>query len=250
MVGFSVAEVYALAEAIRRQRGGAAVVLGALSPRTRNAQVALYQAGEVDYLVATDAIGMGLNMDVNHVAFARRRKFDGRQIRDLGLAEIAQIAGRAGRHMNDGTFGVTNNTGPFDEELVEAIEAHEFEPLTALVWRNRRLDFRSPAPAAQPGTRSARRLPGARARGRRPACACAPLPATGDRRSGRQAGTGPPVVGGVPDPRLPQDHGGPSHRPAAPHLPFTCATATAACPRTGWRARSTVSTTPAATSTA
>jgi len=104
----------------------------------------LYQAGEVDYLVATDAIGMGLNMDVNHVAFARRRKFDGRQIRDLGVAEVAQIAGRAGRHMNDGTFGVTNNTEPFDEEAVAAIEAHEFQPLTALSWRNRRLDFRSP----------------------------------------------------------------------------------------------------------
>ncbi len=144
VVGFSVAEVYALAESVRRQRGGAAVVLGALSPRTRNAQVALYQAGEVDYLVATDAIGMGLNMDVNHIAFARRRKFDGRQIRDLRLAEIAQIAGRAGRHMNDGTFGVTNNTEPFDEEMVAAIESHEFEPLTALSWRNRRLDFRSP----------------------------------------------------------------------------------------------------------
>ncbi len=144
VVGFSVAEVYALAEAIRRQRGGAAVVLGALSPRTRNAQVALYQAGEVDYLVATDAIGMGLNMDVNHVAFARRRKFDGRQMRELSTAEIAQIAGRAGRHMNDGTFGLTNNTEPFDEETVAAIEAHAFEPLTALSWRNRRLDFRSP----------------------------------------------------------------------------------------------------------
>src|SRR5208337_1785299 len=107
IVAFSAAEVYALAELIRRQRGGAAVVMGALSPRTRNAQVALYQAGEVDYLVATDAIGMGLNMDVDHVAFAAERKFDGVVARSLIATEVAQIAGRAGRHMNNGTFGTT-----------------------------------------------------------------------------------------------------------------------------------------------
>ena len=143
VVAFSVADVFELAELVRRQRGGTAVVLGALSPRARNAQVAMYQAGEVDYMVATDAIGMGLNMDLDHVAFARLTKFDGRGPRRLTAPEIAQIAGRAGRHMNDGTFGTTAEAGPLDEELVEAVEAHRFDPLTALWWRNHRLDFRS-----------------------------------------------------------------------------------------------------------
>ncbi|MBT3307316.1 MAG: hypothetical protein HN377_12665, partial [Alphaproteobacteria bacterium] len=121
VVAFNAAEVYALAEQVRRQRGGAAVVLGALSPRTRNAQVAMYQNGEVDYLVATDAIGMGLNMDVGHVAFAATRKFDGRKRRALTAAELAQTAGRAGRFMKDGTFGVTGNTDPLDPEIIERI---------------------------------------------------------------------------------------------------------------------------------
>ena len=143
VVAFSAAEVYALAELMRRQRGGAAVVLGALSPRTRNAQVALYQSGEVDYLVATDAIGMGLNMSVDHVAFAQRRKFDGRTTRDLAAAELAQIAGRAGRHMNDGTFGVTAGLEPFEPDQVEMIENHRFDPIRQLHWRNSALDFRS-----------------------------------------------------------------------------------------------------------
>lgn len=143
VVAFSAQDVYILAEIVRRQRGGAAVVLGALSPRARNAQVAMYQAGEVDYLVATDAIGMGLNMDVDHVAFAEDAKFDGHAPRRLSAAEMAQIAGRAGRHMNDGTFGVTGDCAPFDEEMVEAIEAHSFEPLRHLYWRNHRLGFRS-----------------------------------------------------------------------------------------------------------
>src|SRR5204862_5431131 len=107
IVAFSAEMVYSVAELIRRQRGGTAVVLGALSPRTRNAQVALYQSGDVDYIVATDAIGMGLNMDVDHVAFASLSKFDGRSPRALDAAEVAQIAGRAGRHMNEGSFGVT-----------------------------------------------------------------------------------------------------------------------------------------------
>src|ERR1700727_3963960 len=136
IVAFSAEEVYAIAELIRRQRGGAAVVLGALSPRTRNAQVALYQAGEVDYMVATDAIGMGLNLDVDHIAFAADRKFDGRGPRRLTAPEIAQIAGRAGRHMNDGTFGTTAEAGPLDEEIVEAVENHRFDPLTSVWWRN------------------------------------------------------------------------------------------------------------------
>ena len=145
VVGFSANEVYAIAELIRRQRGGTAIVMGALSPRTRNAQVDMFQSGEVDYLVATDAIGMGLNMDVNHVWFASLRKYDGRQLRGLRDVEIAQIAGRAGRHMNDGTFGTTIDVGGLDEHTVEAIENHRFDPLRELQWRNGELDFRSVA---------------------------------------------------------------------------------------------------------
>jgi ATP-dependent RNA helicase SUPV3L1/SUV3 len=143
VVAFSADMVYAVAELIRRQRGGAAVVLGALSPRTRNAQVALYQSGDVDYLVATDAIGMGLNMDVDHVAFATIRKFDGFQFRNLNPAELAQVAGRAGRYLNDGTFGVTGEAEPFDTETVDRIENHNFEPVRMLQWRNREYDFSS-----------------------------------------------------------------------------------------------------------
>ncbi|WP_312420050.1 helicase-related protein, partial [Shinella sp.] len=143
IVAFSADEVYAIAELIRRQRGGAAVVLGALSPRTRNAQVALYQEGDVEYLVATDAIGMGLNLDVDHVAFAQDRKFDGFQFRNLNPAELAQIAGRAGRHLRDGTFGVTGRVDPFDEELVERIETHQFDPVKVLQWRTTRFDYSS-----------------------------------------------------------------------------------------------------------
>ena len=143
IVAFSADEVYAIAELIRRQRGGAAVVLGALSPRTRNAQVALYQEGDVEYLVATDAIGMGLNLDVDHVAFAQDRKFDGYQFRNLNPAEMAQIAGRAGRHVRDGTFGVTGQVSPFDEELVERIETHHFDPVKVLQWRSKAMDFSS-----------------------------------------------------------------------------------------------------------
>jgi len=143
IVAFSSEEVYAIAELIRRQRGGAAVVLGALSPRTRNAQVELYQAGEVDYLVATDAIGMGLNLDVDHIAFASDRKFDGYQFRRLNPAELAQIAGRAGRASRDGTFGTTGRCPPFEPELVQALESHRFEAIKVLQWRNTQLDFSS-----------------------------------------------------------------------------------------------------------
>ena len=132
-----------IAELIRRQRGGAAVVLGALSPRTRNAQVALYQAGEVDYMVATDAIGMGLNLDVDHIAFASDRKFDGYQFRKLSPAELAQIAGRAGRATRDGTFGTTGRCPPFETELAQALESHTFEPVKIVQWRNTDLDFSS-----------------------------------------------------------------------------------------------------------
>jgi ATP-dependent RNA helicase SUPV3L1/SUV3 len=143
VVAFAIADVFSLAELIRRQRGGTAVVMGALSPRARNAQVGMFQAGEVDYLVATDAIGMGLNMDLDHVAFARVGKFDGRAPRRLTAAELAQIAGRAGRHMSHGTFGVTAEEGPLDPTMVEAIEQHRFDPLTRLNWRNTRLRFAS-----------------------------------------------------------------------------------------------------------
>ena len=143
VVAFSADDVYAIAELMRRQRGGAAVVLGALSPRTRNAQVAMYQAGEVDFLVATDAIGMGLNMDIDHVAFAALRKFDGALRRPLGAAEIGQIAGRAGRHMNDGTFGIGAEVGELDAELIGRVENHQFDRLKQLSWRNSDLSFNS-----------------------------------------------------------------------------------------------------------
>ncbi len=145
IVVFSLADLYEVAERVRHETGGAAVVFGALSPRTRNAQVALYQAGEVDYLVATDAIGMGLNLDIDHVAFTALGKYDGRGPRPLRPAEVAQIAGRAGRHTRDGTFGPTLDLGPFDDGLVEAVEGHHFEPLDRLFWRNSDLVFASPA---------------------------------------------------------------------------------------------------------
>jgi ATP-dependent RNA helicase SUPV3L1/SUV3 len=143
VVAFSLADVFSLAELVRRQRGGTAVVLGALSPRARNAQVGMFQAGEVDYLVATDAIGMGLNMDLDHVAFARLAKFDGRGPRRLSPAEIGQIAGRAGRHMSNGTFGTTADEGLLEPEIVSAVEEHRFEPLTRISWRNSNLRFNS-----------------------------------------------------------------------------------------------------------
>ena len=141
IVGFSVDDVYAIAELLRRQKGGAAVVMGALSPRTRNAQVELYQNGDVDHLVATDAIGMGLNLDISHVAFSGVVKFDGRRHRHLSPGELAQIAGRAGRYTTDGTFGVTGEAAPLEPEVIEAIESSRFKPLRKLQWRNSALDF-------------------------------------------------------------------------------------------------------------
>src|SRR6202043_3959051 len=143
VVAFSAEAVYAIAELIRRQRGGAAVVMGSLSPRTRNAQVALFQSGEVDFLVATDAIGMGLNMDVDHVAFSGLRKFDGRRTRWLSPPEVAQIAGRAGRFRKDGAFGVTGDAPDLDPDIVAAVEGHVFPSVMAAEWRNHRLDFQS-----------------------------------------------------------------------------------------------------------
>jgi ATP-dependent RNA helicase SUPV3L1/SUV3 len=143
IVAFSADMVYTIAELIRRQNGGAAVVMGALSPRTRNAQVALYQSGDVDYIVATDAIGMGLNMAVDHVAFGATRKFDGFQFRELNPSELAQIAGRAGRHLNDGTFGATGEVDGFDEDVIDRLENHSFDNVRMLQWRNPDLDFGS-----------------------------------------------------------------------------------------------------------
>ncbi|XDZ62904.1 helicase-related protein [Alphaproteobacteria bacterium LSUCC0396] len=143
VVAFSAADVYQIAEFIKRQRGGAAVVMGRLSPRTRNAQVELYQNGDVDFLIATDAIGMGLNLDLGHVALSADVKFDGRRMRKLLPSEMAQIAGRAGRHMNDGSFGVTDGCRPLEPEMIDAIEQHRFAPLRAFYWRSRDLGFTS-----------------------------------------------------------------------------------------------------------
>ena len=143
IVGFSVDSVYAIAELLRRQKGGAAVVMGALSPRTRNAQVAMYQNGDVDHLVATDAIGMGLNLDIRHVAFSATSKFDGRRVRPLRPSEMGQIAGRAGRYTEPGTFGTTGEAAPLDDDVAAAIVEHRFKPIDKLTWRNDRLDFRT-----------------------------------------------------------------------------------------------------------
>ena len=143
IIGFSIESVYSIAEFVQRQKGGAAVVLGALSPRTRNAQVELYENGEVDYLVATDAIGMGLNLDIKHIAFSSIKKFDGRSFRNLFPNEIAQIAGRAGRNQVNGSFGVTGELGDLDSRLINLLENHNFLPIKKLNWRNSNLDFSS-----------------------------------------------------------------------------------------------------------
>ena len=143
IVAFSVSDLYGIADLLRRKRGGTAIVMGALSPRTRNAQVSLYQSGEVDYMVATDAIGMGLNMDVNHVAFSSLVKFDGKKRRPLGVPELSQIAGRAGRYMNDGTFGVTQEEHTLGPETVKRIENHNLPPIKSLFWRNTELNYDS-----------------------------------------------------------------------------------------------------------
>jgi ATP-dependent RNA helicase SUPV3L1/SUV3 len=144
VVAFSMREVYEMAERLRRHRGGTAVVMGALSPRARNAQVEMYQAGEVDFMVATDAIGMGLNMDISHVAFSGLHKFDGKQTRALAPGELAQIAGRAGRFKRDGSFGTLSGVEAIDPRVVEAIENHRFRPVDRVRWRSSSLDFSSP----------------------------------------------------------------------------------------------------------
>ena len=129
IIAFSAEEVYAIAELIRRQKGGAAIVMGSLSPKTRNAQVNLYQSSDVDYLVATDAIGMGINMDLDNVYFSNLKKYDGKKLRRLNLAEIGQISGRAGRYLNDGVFGLTGDCGEINAEEVNLIENHKFEEI-------------------------------------------------------------------------------------------------------------------------
>ena len=144
IIAFSAEEVYAIAELLRRQKGGAAIVMGSLSPKTRNAQVELYQSGDVDFLVATDAIGMGINMDLDSVYFSNLKKFDGRKLRKLNLSEIGQIAGRAGRYLNDGNFGITGQCKEINAEQVEMLESHKFEEIQSLFWRNSDLNFNSP----------------------------------------------------------------------------------------------------------
>ena len=144
IIAFSAEEVYAIAELIRRQKGGAAIVMGSLSPKTRNAQVNLYQSGDVDFLVATDAIGMGINMDIDHIYFSNLKKFDGRKLRRLNLSEIGQIAGRAGRYLNNGNFGVTGQCKEMGQEEVDLLENHKFEEIQNLFWRNSNLNFSNP----------------------------------------------------------------------------------------------------------
>ena len=143
IIAFSAEEVYAIAELIRRQKGGAAIVMGSLSPKTRNAQVNLYQSSDVDYLVATDAIGMGINMDLDNVYFSNLKKYDGKKLRRLNLAEIGQISGRAGRYLNDGVFGITGDCGEINAEKINLIENHKFEEIRTLFWRNSNLNFSS-----------------------------------------------------------------------------------------------------------
>ena len=185
--------------------------MGALSPRTRNAQVALFQNGEVDFLVATDAIGMGLNLDVDHVAFAQARKFDGHQYRGLTAAELGQIAGRAGRYLNDGTFGVTGRVMPFDEDIVTAIEGHDFEPVRVFQWRNGDLDFSSvdalrASLEMSPGAEGA----DAGVAVRRPAGARLCAEGRGRGRGGARPRAGGSSLGRLPGSGLPQDIAGPT----------------------------------------
>ena len=145
LIAFSVDEVYALAEFVRRQRGGAAIVMGSLSPKTRNAQVKLYQSGDVDFLVATDAIGMGINMDIDHISFSSIKKFDGKQVRKLRNSEIGQISGRAGRFKNDGSFGITGNCEQLSDDQIEKLESHQFDDILNIFWRNNDLNFNTKA---------------------------------------------------------------------------------------------------------
>ena len=144
IIAFSIEEVYAIAELVRRQKGGAAVIMGSLSPKTRNSQVGLYQSGDVDYLIATDAIGMGLNMDINEIYFSNLKKFDGKKTRRLNLIEMSQIAGRAGRYKNDGGFGTTGDCETLNSDEIEKIEKHQLPDTKTIYWRNSNLDFTNP----------------------------------------------------------------------------------------------------------
>ena len=143
LIAFSIDEVYAIAELVRRQKGGAAIIMGSLSPKTRNSQVDLYQSGDANFLVATDAIGMGINMDINNVSFGNLKKFDGRKTRKLNLSEISQIAGRAGRHINDGTFGITGDCNQLSSDEIEKLENHDLNKIDLLYWRNSKINFTS-----------------------------------------------------------------------------------------------------------
>ena len=229
-------ELYEVASRLRRERGGAALVFGALSPRTRNAQVGLYQAGEVDHLVATDAIGMGLNLDIDTVVFTGLTKFDGVGPRPLTPAEVGQIAGRAGRHVRDGQFAATDELGPLDRRLVEAVESHRFAPLAHVFWRTDELDFFSPlgllgSLERQPPhpflVRMRHAEDAARARRAHP------------RRGDDGAREGPrrraPAVGGVPGPGLPERADGGAHAPPRRASSATCARRRGASPRTSSR---------------
>ena len=144
IIAFSIEEVYAIAELVRRQKGGAALIMGSLSPKTRNSQVGLYQSGDVDYLIATDAIGMGLNMDINEIYFSNLKKFDGKKTRRLNLIEMSQIAGRAGRYKNDGGFGTTGDCETLNSDEIEKIEKHQLPNTKMIYWRNSKLDFKTP----------------------------------------------------------------------------------------------------------
>ena len=144
IIAFSIEEVYAIAELVRRQKGGAAVIMGSLSPKTRNSQVGLYQSGDVDYLIATDAIGMGLNMDIKEIYFSNLKKFDGKKTRRLNLVEMSQISGRAGRYKNDGSFGTTGDCETLNSDEIEKIEKHQLPETRTIYWRNSNLNFNNP----------------------------------------------------------------------------------------------------------
>ena len=144
IIAFSIEEVYAIAELVRRQKGGAAVIMGSLSPKTRNSQVGLYQSGDVDFLIATDAIGMGLNMDINEIYFSNLKKFDGKKTRRLNLIEMSQIAGRAGRYKNDGGFGTTGDCETLNSDEIDKIEKHQLPDTKSIFWRNSKLNFENP----------------------------------------------------------------------------------------------------------
>ena len=250
VVAFAIADVFSLAELIRRQRGGTAVVLGALSPRARNAQVGMFQAGEVDYLVATDAIGMGLNMDLDHVAFARIGKFDGRGPRRLTAAEIAQIAGRAGRHMSDGTFGTTAEQGPLDPEIVEAIEDASLRSADPSQLAQHPAALRIGRRVAEEPRRAAlgaRSRPGPRSR--RPPRLASARAQSGDRRAGHPSRRGSAALGGLPDPRFPQGHEREPYSAARPLLSPSRRTRASGCRSPGLPGRWRISTASTATST-